>query len=218
MQKVNSCNLKTTYEYDKLGRVVRIITTESQRKQKRNEDPGKVKETKKALGFQDLEEYSHNIALNSGGVDEDWNVSRMTPECNRIDFRRQEKNYEKIRKKIGPQEKITREIKTHYEHTVSDLSRMNIQKDNPEFYLPKGYQYDFYTGTPRKRTNEYKSGLIPNWNGQNMNKFLRTAKRSKITGKVDLRTLKGIDGRREQSNKPSVKGTLFKKILSENNK
>jgi hypothetical protein len=196
---------KTIVEYDKLGRVVRIITTESQRKQKRNANPRKVKEIKKSLGFQKGDVFGHKIALNSGGVNEDWNISRQTHECNRFLYRDHEKNYEKIRKNIGPKEVITREIKIHYEHTVSDLSRMNMQKDNPEFYKTKGYQHDFYTGTSRKRTNEYKSGGIPNSNGQQARNFKRH--------NTDSKKMKKSDTRRSAANAPSYGGPLFEKLL-----
>jgi YD repeat-containing protein len=162
---------KTIYEYDKLGRVVRIITTESQRKQKRNEDPGKVKEIKVALGFLPGDVGGHLVGLNSGGVDDVRNISRMTHECNSFLYRYHEKNYETIRDQIGSEEVITRVIKIHYEHSVKEISRMKEQGKNPDLYKTKAYEHNFYTGTKNNETNFYKSGVIPNWSGQQARRF-----------------------------------------------
>lgn len=196
---------KTIYEYDKLGRVVRIITTESQRKQKRNEDPGKVKEIKVALGFQKGDVFGHIVAQNSGGVDDVRNISRQTHECNSFLYRNHEKNYEKIRDQIGSEEVITREIKIHYEHTVKEISRMIKQGKNPDLYKAKGYEHDFYTGTKNNKTNEYRSGFIPNWNGQQANKYYM---RNAVSKKM-----KETDTRRSAAITPWYRGALFEKEL-----
>ena len=127
---------KTTHKYDKYGRVVEIITTESHRKQERNEDLGKVKEIKVALGFLPGDVGGHLVGLNSGGVDEVWNISRMTHECNSFLYRYHEKNYETIRDQIGSEEVITRVIKIHYEHSVKEISRMKQKQGKNKITKP----------------------------------------------------------------------------------
>jgi hypothetical protein len=170
---------KTRIEYDRLGRPVRIITMETDRKHQRN--PKKKEKIKSLLGFQEGDEYGHIISLNSGGVNENWNISRMTHECNQIFYREHEKNFEKFRDKIGSQEVITRVISIHYEYKVEDMMAMSkSDRENKNLlFKASSYYHDFYTGPRENPTNMYLSGSIPNWKSKGAanapNESLRTS-------------------------------------------
>jgi hypothetical protein len=206
----------TIYEKDILGRTVRITTTETKRQQERNANRGRVREIKKALGFQPEDVYSHDMALGTGGVDDVFNISKMTHECNRFLLRKHEMNFEKLLKhnqQNGSSEVITRVITRHYQHSVGKIQRMERKGKSPDRYKIDNYQYDFYTGPQDNPTNQYLSGLIPNWNGQQADKFFRTARRSPRTGRIDMRTMRQINTRRKAANVPSVKGPLFEQLF-----
>jgi hypothetical protein len=204
----------TIREDDKLGRTVRITTTRTERKQKRNNK--KMKKIKEELNFQPEDVYSHDVSLNSGGVDEVSNISRMKHESNRFLFRKHEMNFENFREYNQQSESprvITRVITRHYQHSVGEILGMERKGQSPDRYKITGYQYDFCTGPRDNPTNLYSSGFIPNWNGTEANKFFRTARRSPRTGRIDMRTMRQINTRRKASNVPSVKGPLFEELF-----
>jgi hypothetical protein len=200
-------NGKTTTEVDKCGRPVRIITTETERKQERNSK--NMKEIKEKLGYQERGVYSHDVSLNSGGVNDFYNISRMTHECNRYLFKVHEENFEDFRdynKQNGSPEVITRVITKHYEHSVGEILRMEKEGKYVDRYKIKGYQHDFYTGSLEQPTNQYLSGFIPNWNGQQASIFHARNK--------DSRKMKKTDARRKATNVPIVRGPEFKKFFA----
>jgi hypothetical protein len=133
----------------------------------------------------------------------------MTHECNRYLFKVHEENFEDFRdynKQNGSPEVITRVITKHYEHSVGEILRMEKEGKYVDRYKIKGYQHDFYTGSLEQPTNQYLSGFIPNWNGQQASIFHARNK--------DSRKMKKTDARRKATNVPIVRGPEFKKFFA----
>jgi hypothetical protein len=146
--------------------------------------------------------YGHLVALNSGGVDEDWNVAKMTHECNRYLYRKHEKEFEMFCKQ-NPEEDIKRVIKIQYDYTPTEILHMRRKGKNPDLYKAKSFQHNFYTGPPNNPTNQYLSTSIPNWNGQQAERFHMQ--------NSDMRKMKKTDARRKAANNPHVGGPKFEK-------
>jgi hypothetical protein len=156
--------------------------------------------------------YSHDVSLNSGGVDEVNNISKMTHECNRYLYREHEENFEDFRdynKQNGSPEVITRVITKHYEHSVGEILRMEKEGKYADRYKTKGYQHNFYTGSLEQPTNQYLSGFIPSCNGQQASIFLMRNN--------DLRRMKRTDARRRATNVPFVSGRKFETFFLDRN-
>jgi hypothetical protein len=79
------------------------------------------------------------------------------------------------------------------------------QGKNPDLYKTKAYEHNFYTGTKNNETNFYKSGVIPNWSGQQARRFYMK--------NTDSRKMKKSDTRRSAANAPSYGGPQFEEIL-----